>query len=62
MATVRGREKDVIQPEGQTWRALRNSDISVLGGWAFARLLAIIATFSRQGTLGRSAATAAAGS
>ena len=30
-----GRETNVlIQPEGQTWRALRNSQVSVYAGWA----------------------------
>src|SRR5437762_11490559 len=44
--TVRGRETDVlIQPQGQTWRSLRNSDISVFGGWALVALFLVIATF-----------------
>ena len=44
--TVRGRETDVlIQPQGQTWRSLRNSDISVFGGWALVALFLAIATF-----------------
>jgi len=43
---VRGRETDVlIQPQGQTWRSLRNSDISVFGGWALVALFLAIATF-----------------
>ena len=44
--TVVGRETNVlIQPEGQTWRTLRNSDISVFGGWALVLLFLVIATF-----------------
>ena len=41
-----GRETNVlIQPEGQTWRALRNSQISVYAGWALVALVLIIAAF-----------------
>jgi formate dehydrogenase subunit gamma len=44
--TVVGRETNVlIQPQGQTWRTLRNSDISVFGGWALVVLFLVIATF-----------------
>jgi formate dehydrogenase subunit gamma len=44
--TVVGRETNVlIQPQGQTWRTLRNSDISVFGGWALVVLFLLIATF-----------------
>ena len=44
--TVVGRETNVlIQPQGQTWRTLRNSDISVFGGWALVALFLVIATF-----------------
>ena len=44
--TVRGPETNVlIQPQGQTWRSLRNSDISVFGGWALVALFLVIATF-----------------
>jgi formate dehydrogenase subunit gamma len=44
--TVVGRETNVlIQAQGQTWRTLRNSDISVFGGWALVVLFLAIATF-----------------
>ena len=44
--TVVGRETNVlIQAQGQTWRTLRNSDISVFGGWALVALFLVIATF-----------------
>ena len=44
--TVVGRETNVlIQSQGQTWRTLRNSDISVFGGWALVLLFLAIATF-----------------
>ena len=44
--TVVGRETNVlIQPQGQTWRTFRNSDISVFGGWALVLLFLAIATF-----------------
>ncbi len=44
--TVVGRETNVlIQPQGQTWRTLRNSDISVFGGWALVVLFLLIATY-----------------
>jgi formate dehydrogenase subunit gamma len=41
-----GRETNVlIQPEGQTWRALRNSLVSVYAGWALVAMVLIIAGF-----------------
>ena len=41
-----GRETNVlIQPEGQTWRSLRNSQLSVYGGWALVALFLVIAAF-----------------
>ena len=51
--TVVGRETNVlIQPEGQTWRTLRNSELSVYGGWALVAMVLIIAAFySTKGTL-----------
>lgn len=51
--TVRGRETDVlIQPGGQTWRTLRNSDIYVFGGWALvAVFLALAAAYWIKGTV-----------
>jgi formate dehydrogenase subunit gamma len=53
VTTVRGRETNVlIQPGGQTWRSLRNSDISVFGGWALVVLFLTIATFYKvKGTM-----------
>ena len=46
VTTVRGRETNVlIQSGGQTWRSLRNSDISVYGGWALVLLFVVIASF-----------------
>ncbi|HEY3584949.1 MAG TPA: cytochrome b/b6 domain-containing protein, partial [Casimicrobiaceae bacterium] len=43
---VRGRETNVlIQPEGQTWRALRNSMVSVYAGWALVLVVLAIAAF-----------------
>jgi formate dehydrogenase subunit gamma len=43
---VRGRETDVlIQPEGQTWRTLRNSMVSVYAGWALVIVVLAIAAF-----------------
>src|SRR5213593_1974734 len=51
--TVVGRETNIlIQPEGQTWRTLRNSELSVYGGWALVAMVMIIAAFySTKGTL-----------
>src|SRR5437879_9759686 len=44
--TVVGRETNIlIQPEGQTWRTLRNSELSVYGGWALVAMVMIIAAF-----------------
>jgi formate dehydrogenase subunit gamma len=41
-----GRETNVlIQPEGQTWRALRNSLVSVYAGWALVAMVLVIAAF-----------------
>ncbi|HEY7943894.1 MAG: formate dehydrogenase subunit gamma [Burkholderiales bacterium] len=53
VTTVRGRETNVlIQSGGQTWRSLRNSDISVYGGWALVVLfLAITAFYLIKGTM-----------
>ena len=50
---VRGRETDVlIQPEGQTWRTLRNSMVSVYAGWALVIVfLAIVAFYLWKGTM-----------
>ncbi len=46
VTTVRGRETNVlIQSGGQTWRSLRNSDISVYGGWALVALFLLITGF-----------------
>src|SRR5205085_82091 len=51
--TVVGRETNIlIQPEGQTWRTLRNSELSVYGGWALVVMVLIIAAFYwSKGTL-----------
>lgn len=48
-----GRETNIlIQPSGQTWRALRDGQISVYGGWALVVLfLAILTFYWRKGTL-----------
>jgi len=44
--TVRGRETNVlIQPEGQTWRALRNSQLSFWGGWLIVAIILAITAF-----------------
>jgi formate dehydrogenase subunit gamma len=44
--TVVGRETNVlIQSQGQSWRALRNGQISVIGGWALVVVFLVIATF-----------------
>jgi formate dehydrogenase subunit gamma len=52
--TSSGREADILMdPRGQTWRALRNSQVSVYGGWALtAVVLAIAAFYWRRGTIG----------
>ena len=51
--TVTGRETNVlIQPQGQTWRSLRNGELSVYGGWALvAMVLVITAYYWRKGTI-----------
>jgi formate dehydrogenase subunit gamma len=51
--SVAGRETDVLmQPQGQTWRALRNGEVSVYGGWALVLMVLTIAGFYwRKGTL-----------
>jgi formate dehydrogenase subunit gamma len=50
---VRGRETDVlINSAGQTWRALRNGQVSVYGGWAIVVVfLAILAFYAWKGPL-----------
>ena len=41
-----GRETNVlILPSGQTWRALRNSQVSVYAGWALVAMVLVIAAF-----------------
>jgi formate dehydrogenase subunit gamma len=43
---VRGRETNVlVQPEGETWRALRNGQLSVYGGWGLVLILLAITAF-----------------
>ena len=51
--TVVGRETNIlIQPQGQTWRTLRNGEISIYGGWGLVLvLLAIAAVYWRKGTV-----------
>jgi formate dehydrogenase subunit gamma len=51
--SIPGRETNVlIQPAGQTWRALRDGQISVYGGWALVVLfLVIMGFYSWKGTL-----------
>jgi len=48
-----GRETNIlIQPEGQTWRALRNGQVSVYGGWLLVVVfLAIAAFYWRRGPI-----------
>lgn len=50
---TRGQETNVlIQPQGQTWRALRNGVVSIWAGWALvAMLLVIAAYYMMHGTL-----------
>jgi formate dehydrogenase subunit gamma len=44
--SIPGRETNtLINASGQTWRALRNSDLAVYGGWALALVLLAIAAF-----------------
>ncbi len=52
--SIPGRETNVlIQSGGQTWRALRNGQISVWGGWVLlAVVLAIAAFYWRKGPIG----------
>lgn len=51
--STRGQETNVlIQPRGETWRALRNGWVSMLAGWALVAMLAVIALFyMMRGTL-----------
>ncbi len=51
--SVQGRETDVlVQPSGQTWRALRDGQIAVYGGWALvAMFLLLLAFYWRKGTM-----------
>jgi formate dehydrogenase subunit gamma len=51
--TVTGRETNVlIQPQGQTWRSLRNGEISVYAGWALVVMFLVITAFYwRKGPL-----------
>ena len=53
LTSIRGPETNVlIQPQGETWRALRNGWVSVWAGWALVAMLAIIAIyFMMRGTL-----------
>jgi formate dehydrogenase subunit gamma len=44
--SIQGRETDVLmQPQGQTWRALRNGEVAVYGGWALVAMLLLIGAF-----------------
>jgi len=44
--SIPGRETNtLINPSGQTWRALRNSELSVWGGWGIALVFLAIAAF-----------------
>ena len=44
--TVTGRETNVlIQPQGETWRAMRNSQIAVYGGWLLVVVVLALAAF-----------------
>jgi len=46
VTTVVGRETNVlIQPQGETWRAIRNSWIAVYGGWALVAVVLALAAF-----------------
>jgi formate dehydrogenase subunit gamma len=53
LTQVRGRETNVlIQSAGQTWRALRNSQVSVWGGWAIVVVfLAILGFYAWRGAI-----------
>ncbi|MEO5765167.1 MAG: formate dehydrogenase subunit gamma [Casimicrobiaceae bacterium] len=52
--SVKGRETDIlVQPQGQTWRALRNGEVSVYGGWALVvMVLAIAGYYAWKGPIG----------
>ena len=46
VTTVTGREANVlIQSQGETWRAVRNGQIIVYGGWAIALVVLALAVF-----------------
>ena len=46
VTTVTGRETNVlVQPGGQTWRAIRNGPISIYGGWLLALIVLAIGSF-----------------
>ena len=46
VTTVTGRETNIlIQPQGETWRAIRNGQIAVWGGWALVVILLALAAF-----------------
>lgn len=51
--TVTGRETNVlIQPQGETWRAIRNGPISIYGGWALVvAFLAFAGVYWIKGTI-----------
>jgi formate dehydrogenase subunit gamma len=51
--SVPGRETNVlVQPTGQTWRALRDGQIAVYGGWALVVMfLLLLAFYWRKGTI-----------
>src|SRR5258708_904363 len=40
VTTVIGRETNIlIQPQGETWRAVRNGPVSIWGGWLIALMV-----------------------
>ena len=46
VTTVTGRETNIlVQPGGQTWRAIRNGPISIYGGWLIALIVLAIGSF-----------------
>ena len=46
VTTVTGRETNIlVQPGGQTWRAIRNGPISIYGGWLLALMVLAIGSF-----------------
>ena len=51
--SLKGRETEIlIQPQGQTWRALRNGQVTLWGGWLLvAMVLAIALFYWRRGTI-----------